>query len=74
LQIVLDSPAFYVGALGSQKTQANRRRRLLESGLTPQQLDRLHGPIGLEIGSQTPEEIALAVMAEIVAVKHASIG
>lgn len=70
LQIVLDSPVFYVGALGSQKTQENRRQRLLDSGLTPQQLDRLHGPIGLDIGSQTPEEIALAVMAEIVAVKH----
>lgn len=74
LQIVLDSPAFYVGALGSQKTQANRRQRLLDSGLTSEQLDRLHGPIGLDIGGRAPEEIALAVMAEIVAVKHAGAG
>lgn len=70
LQIVLNSPAFYVGALGSERTQARRRGRLLEAGLTAEQLDRLHGPIGLDIGAQTPEEIALAVMAEVVAAQH----
>ncbi len=70
LQIVLDSDAFYVGALGSQKTQSKRRQRLLDAGLTAGQLDRLHGPIGLDIGADSPEEIALAVMAEIVAAKN----
>jgi xanthine dehydrogenase accessory factor len=67
LKIALPSQAFYVGALGSKTTQAKRRRRLLEDGLTEDQLDRLHGPIGLEIGAGTPEEIAMSIMAEIVA-------
>ena len=67
LKIALPSPAFYVGALGSKTTQAKRRQRLLEAGLTEEQLNRLHGPIGLEIGAGTPEEIAMSIMAEIVA-------
>jgi xanthine dehydrogenase accessory factor len=70
LKIALSSPAFYIGALGSQKTQRKRRQRLLDSGCTEAQLDRLHAPIGLDIGAQTPEEIALAVMAEVVAARH----
>ena len=70
LQIVLASPAFYVGALGSATTQAKRRARLLQAGLTEAQLARLHGPIGLKLGGQTPQEIALAILAEIVAVQH----
>jgi xanthine dehydrogenase accessory factor len=67
LKIALPSPAFYVGALGSKTTQAKRRQRLLEEGLTEAQLNRLHGPIGLEIGAGTPEEIAMSIMAEVVA-------
>lgn len=70
LKIALPSPAFYVGALGSRTTQAKRRRRLLDAGLTEAHLARLHGPIGLDLGARTPEEIALAVMAEIVAVRN----
>ncbi len=70
LVIALRSPAFYIGALGSQTTQAKRRARLIEAGLNEQQLSRLHGPIGLQLGSKTPEEIALSVMAEIVAVQN----
>jgi xanthine dehydrogenase accessory factor len=66
LKIALTSPAFYVGALGSKTTQATRRKSLLEAGLSESQLSRLHGPIGLDIGAKTPEEIALAIMAEIV--------
>jgi xanthine dehydrogenase accessory factor len=66
----LRSPAFYVGALGSRSTQAARRSRLLAAGLDEAQLARLHGPIGLDIRASTPEEIALAVMAEIVAARH----
>lgn len=66
LLLALQSPAFYVGALGSQKTQADRRRRLLEAGLSEAQLSRLHGPIGLDLGAETPEEIALAILAQIV--------
>jgi xanthine dehydrogenase accessory factor len=70
LKIALANPAFYVGALGSQKTHRKRRNRLAEDGINAEQLDRIHGPIGLKIGAQTPEEIALAIMAEIVAASH----
>ena len=73
LKIALPSPAFYVGALGSKTTQAKRRQRLLEDGLTKEQLHRLHGPIGLEIGAGTPEEIAFSIMAEIVAARNNAI-
>ena len=70
LKIALPSPAFYVGALGSKNTQAKRRQRLLDEGITEEQLNRLHGPIGLEIGAGTPEEIAMSIMAEIVAARN----
>lgn len=70
LKIALASDAFYVGALGSKTTQARRRQRLLDDGLTEAQLDRLHGPIGLDLGAGTPEEIAMSIMAEIVAVQN----
>ena len=66
LQIALPSPAFYVGALGSKSTQARRRKRLLEGGMTEAQLAPLHAPIGLDIGAESPEEIALSIMGEIV--------
>lgn len=61
----LASPAFYVGALGSRKTQAARLVRLGEAGLDATQLARLHGPVGLAIGAVTPAEIAVSIMAEL---------
>jgi xanthine dehydrogenase accessory factor len=67
---VLRSPAFYIGALGSRKTHAQRLERLRAAGFAQHDLDRIHAPIGLEIGAQTPEEIALAIMAEIVMARH----
>ncbi|HET7009676.1 MAG TPA: XdhC/CoxI family protein [Anaerolineales bacterium] len=67
----LRSPAFYVGALGSETTQAARRRRLLEAGVSEEQLSRLHAPIGIDLGGESPEEIALSILAEIVAVRAA---
>ena len=70
LKIALPSPAFYVGALGSKTTQSKRRQRLLAEGLSEAELNRLHGPIGLEIGAGTPEEIAMSIMAEIVAARN----
>ena len=70
LKIVLPSPAYYVGALGSRQTQQKRRARLLAEGLPPEQVDRIQGPIGLPLGGRTPEEIALAIMAEITAARH----
>ncbi len=66
----LASPAGYVGALGSRRTQAARRDRLRAAGIDAAQLDRLRGPIGLDIGARTPEEIALAVLAEITTVRR----
>ncbi len=70
LLVALPSPAFYVGALGSPKTHARRVERLLGEGLAREHLDRLHAPIGLNIGGRTPAEIALSIMAQIVAVRH----
>jgi xanthine dehydrogenase accessory factor len=70
LQIALPSAAFYVGALGSQVTQEQRRQRMLAAGISESNLAKLHGPIGIDLGGRTPEEIALAVMAEIVAVRN----
>jgi xanthine dehydrogenase accessory factor len=66
----LKSEAFYVGAIGSRINNAKRRERLLEFDLTPAQLDKLHGPIGLYIGSKTPSEIAISILAEMTAVKN----
>jgi xanthine dehydrogenase accessory factor len=63
----LNSEAFYIGALGSAKTQEKRRLRLLKAGISEEALSRLHAPIGMEIGAETPEEIALAVMAQVIA-------
>ncbi len=70
LEIVLNSSVFYVGALGSRKTHAGRVERLRDNGLSPQQIAKIHAPIGLDIDAQTPEEIALSIMAEIVAVRR----
>ncbi|MBN1218452.1 MAG: XdhC family protein [Anaerolineae bacterium] len=70
LKLALSSPVFYVGALGSPKTHAKRVERLLAEGLTQAQLDRLHAPIGLNIGGRSPAEIALSIMAEMVAVRN----
>lgn len=66
IMTALRSPAFYVGALGSKRTTAARRERLLAAGLTDAQLARLHAPVGLDINAETPEEIALAIMADVV--------
>lgn len=70
LQIALRSPAAYVGAIGSRKTQAARRQRLREAGLTAEQIERLHGPIGLDLGGRQPAETALAILAEMTAVRY----
>jgi xanthine dehydrogenase accessory factor len=70
LMEALESNAFYVGALGSQRSSEKRRERLLELGIAPQNLSRLHAPVGLPIGSHTPPEIALSIMAEITAARH----
>lgn len=70
LMEALKSPAFYVGALGSRANNAKRRERLREFELSPEEIARLHGPVGLYIGSRTPPEIAVSILAEITAVKN----
>lgn len=66
----LKSPAFYVGALGSRANNAKRRERLQLFDLTLDQINRLHGPIGLYIGSRTPPEIAISILAEMTSIKN----
>ena len=70
LMEALKSDAFYVGAIGSRVNNAKRRERLKEFDLNDEQLARLHGPIGLYIGSKTPAEIAISIMAQLTAVKN----
>ena len=66
----LKSPAFYVGAIGSKKNNDARRTRLAEFDLSEAEIARLHGPVGLFLGSKTPPEIALAILGEMTAVRH----
>jgi xanthine dehydrogenase accessory factor len=70
LMEALKSSAFYVGALGSRKNTQKRKERLLEFDLNQEQVDRLHGPVGLYIGALTPPEIAVSILAEVIAVKY----
>jgi xanthine dehydrogenase accessory factor len=65
LSFALRSRCFYIGALGSKKTHAGRRERLAANGFTEGELDRIYGPIGLDIGAQGVTEIAIAIMAEV---------
>jgi xanthine dehydrogenase accessory factor len=74
LALALRSPAGYVGAIGARRTQAARRERLLARGLTEEELGRLSGPIGLDLGAMTPAETALSIMAEVVALRHGRTG
>jgi xanthine dehydrogenase accessory factor len=67
----LNTPAFYIGAIGSRRNNAARHQRMVEHlEQTPATLARLRGPIGIYIGSKTPAEIAVSIMAEVLAVKN----
>lgn len=70
----LASPAGYIGAIGSRKTNVDRRQRLLDAGVTAEQIARLRGPIGLDIGAESPEEMAIAILAELIAVRRGRSG
>jgi xanthine dehydrogenase accessory factor len=70
----LRSDAFYVGALGARRNQERRRARLLEEGLSEEEIDRIAGPTGLDVGAETPAETAVSILAEILAVRSGRSG
>ena len=70
LKILMRTEVAYIGALGSRKTHAKRVERLVTYGFAPNEIDKIHAPIGLDIGSKLPREIALSVMAEVIKVKN----
>jgi xanthine dehydrogenase accessory factor len=74
LELALRSEAQYIGAMGSRRAQEKRRERLVEKGLTDEELGRIAAPIGLDLGGLTAEETALSIMAEVVAVRNGRSG
>jgi xanthine dehydrogenase accessory factor len=66
----IETKARYIGAVGSRKTNRDRRQRLIDAGLDAASLSRIRGPIGLDIGADTPEEMAISILSEIIAVRH----
>ena len=74
LEHALAGPAFYVGAIGSRRTQERRREALGANGVSDEAIGRLHGPVGLDVGAQTPAETAVAILAEILAVRSGRTG
>ncbi|PCK22055.1 XdhC family protein [Rhodococcus qingshengii] len=74
LQVALNLPAAYIGAMGSRRTHEERLRRLIEVGVAPEKLIRLSSPIGLDLGGRTPEETAVSIAADIIAVRWGGSG
>ena len=74
LREVIAKPARYIGMIGSRRRTTTIRERLKNEGVAPELLRRVHAPIGLDIGAQTPEEIAVAILAEIVLVRRGGTG
>ncbi len=74
LKAALKTRARYVGAIGSKRTNLDRNQRLRDDGVSEEDIARIHGPIGLDIGAVTPEETAVSILAEVVAVRHGRAG
>ncbi len=71
LMEAMPSDAFYIGAMGSERTSSKRRERLLDLDITEAQMHKLHAPVGMAIGSKTPPEIAIAILAELTRLRSA---
>lgn len=71
---ILNSPAAYIGVIGSRRRWLTTRKQLLGAGVPPEMLDRVHSPIGLELNAETPEEIAVSILAEIIMLRHGGNG
>jgi xanthine dehydrogenase accessory factor len=74
LPALLASPAAYLGVIGSKRRWATTRKQLLEKGILEEKIDRVHSPIGLELNAETPEEIAVSVMSEIIMLRNGGTG
>jgi xanthine dehydrogenase accessory factor len=74
LPALLDQPAAYIGVIGSQRRWATARKQMLELGIPEEKLDRVRSPIGLELNAETPEEIAVSIMAEIIMLREGGDG
>jgi xanthine dehydrogenase accessory factor len=72
LPVLLDTPAAYIGVIGSRRRWETTRQQLLESGIPQEQLDRVHSPMGLEIQAETPEEIAVSILGEIIQLRRSA--
>jgi xanthine dehydrogenase accessory factor len=66
LKLAMRSECFYVGALGSMRNHSKRKQRLADAGFSAEEIERIHSPIGINIGAQSPQEIAISIMAELV--------
>jgi xanthine dehydrogenase accessory factor len=74
LPALLDSPAGYIGVIGSRRRWTVTRKGMLDAGVPAEKLDRVHSPMGLELNAETPEEIAVSIMAEIVMLRNGGSG
>ena len=74
LPALLDAPAAYIGVIGSQRRWASARKAMEAQGISSEKLDRVRSPIGLELNAETPEEIAVSIMAEIVMLRNSGTG
>lgn len=74
LPALLDSPAAYIGVIGSRRRWAITRKALLDRGISQEKIDQVHSPIGLELNAETPEEIAVSIMAEIIMLRNGGSG
>ena len=74
LPALLDSPAAYIGVIGSRRRWSVTRKALMDAGIPEEKVDRVHSPIGLELNAETPEEIAVSILAEIIMLRNGGTG